>query len=44
MNQIKIECKSVFRTENAEQSKEEKSALFTKKWVEFINRKERREQ
>lgn len=44
MNQIQIECKNVFSTENAAKSKEEKSALFTKKWVEIINRKERKQQ
>lgn len=44
MNRIEVECKNVFSSENDKQSKEEKRTLFTKKWVEFINLKERNEQ
>lgn len=38
MNQVELECTDVFEGEHTEQ---EMKVIFTRKWVEFINEKER---
>lgn len=43
MNHVEVECTNVFNTEGTELSREEKRALFTQKWMEFINQKEQQE-
>lgn len=43
MNHIEIECTNVFSSEHSAKSLEEKSIIFTQKWVEFINQKENQE-